>query len=84
MVMLVCIFESIGMVFTIGMLMETHCPAHRDIQQANQLARFSLTAGAGDEVSRSISPVLMATVRQRFRSRFPPPSLPAAYPLNSA
>ena len=37
------------MVLTISMLMEAYCPPHRDIQQANQLARFSLTAGAGDE-----------------------------------
>ncbi|SXT04214.1 Uncharacterised protein [Klebsiella pneumoniae] len=49
MITLVCILESIGMVFTIGILMEAYCPTHRNIQQANQLARFSLTAGTGDE-----------------------------------
>ncbi|SSG22284.1 Uncharacterised protein [Klebsiella pneumoniae] len=37
------------MVLTIGMLMEAHCPTHRNVQQANQLARFSLTAGTGNE-----------------------------------
>ena len=37
------------MVFAVGMLMETNSPAHRDIQQANQLACFSLATGARNE-----------------------------------
>jgi hypothetical protein len=38
------------------------------------------------KVSKSISPVLIATVRQRFKSRLPPSFAPCNFPtpLNSA
>ena len=52
----------------------------RDIQQPHQLPGFGPASGARNEGFKSISPVLIATVRQRFKSRLPPSFAPCSFP----
>jgi hypothetical protein len=62
-------FQRLGMSLAVLQAVKDRGFLHRDIRQAHQLARLNSYPTSRQEVSMSISPVLIATVRQRFRSR---------------
>ncbi len=79
-VVLVCLLQRIRVLLAVLVLVEVNRLTQRDIQQPHQLPGFGPASGARDEGFQSISPVLIATVRQRFKSRLPPSFAPCSFP----
>jgi hypothetical protein len=46
---LISVFQCVGVLFAVLVVVETHRFTQRDIQQAHQLPGFGLASGGGDE-----------------------------------
>ena len=49
MMVLVSVFQRVGVLFAVLVVVEAHRLTQRDIQQAHQLPGFGLASGGGDE-----------------------------------
>ncbi len=79
-VVLVCLLQRIRVLLAVLVLVEVNRLYSAGYSAAAPAARLCPRPAPAMKVSKSISPVLIATVRQRFKSRLPPSFAPCSFP----